>query len=648
MLNLLKKISDKIKANPVYIYFLLYFLFLLGLSFFRNASADESYYLKEAVLIAELMKKGLWLGDYGVGLHGILFKLPVGLAFIILGRPSIFVATLFTIILNVSSLFLFYKIIKRYFLKDNFAIWATILLSVAFHFLETTISFNRDIPAVFTVLLFLYLFLKNSNMWLIGFSLLLMLDAKEHVFLTVAPAYGIYLLISGFYKVRKVELWKKIKEILVKSLSGYFLSFVWIVLMFCTSIVPMNMFVASILGFTEGGLMWSASQFSIDAASQNLMYEGGKEIAKLSDIDLLRTALNCPAKDEENSINSNVVNEEVVTLEEKDKICESIFCKIMNLGDIVLSYIGKILYPRTFSFISIPKIMALPAIIYSLSLLITWLKKKDSRIILPIILLLNVLIVILRASHGRYLLCVAPIFVLLFVMFIKSCTGRPRFFRNTLIATTVFVFLGLFFESTFILPKIILEIVLLGLLWLIWIFRNKKKEFLNYAKYIFLMILWLGMFFTFGAFSYSIGQISSYIRYGNNRGTEEIVTEISAKEIIWINNYGSDDLVSVLRGNTFNEAEWYWRLASWIPKKSLLKTYGTNNTLSFEIINIENFKDQLEKNDVKKVILAVSIIESEKQPWSDYVEEFSSQEWLKLNKTLNLKNKIVYIYDVEN
>lgn len=648
MLNLLRKIYSKIKANPLYIYLLLYFLFLVTLSFFRNTSADETYYLKETVLIAELFKRGIWIGDYGVGLHGILFKLPAALAFIILGRPSVFIATLFTIIFNVSSLFLFYRIVKRFFLKGNFAIWATILLSVAFHFLETTVSFNRDIPAVFTVLLFVYLFLKNSNIWMIGLSLLLMLDAKEHIFFTVAPAYFIYLLINSLSRMKTVKIWENLKEFCVKCFSGYFFSLVWLVLMFCTSIVPMNMFVASILGFTDGGLAWSASQFSIDAASQNLMYEGGKEITKLSDIDFLNTVANCPQKEEVGSVESSATVAETVTSEKNENICESVLCKIINIGDVLLSYIGKILYPRTFSFISIPKIMAFPATIYAFSLLITWLKKKDKRVILPIALLLNVLIVVLRASHGRYLLCVTPIFVLFFVMFIKNCTDKPRFFRNTLIATTIFVLLGLLFESTFLLPKIILEVGLLLLLWLVFLLRTKNKKWLGYAKQLLFWGLASGMFFSFLASSYSIGQISSYIKYGKNRGTDEIVAEIPTEERIWINNYGSDDLVSVLRGNTFNEPEWYWELADWIPKKSLLKTYGTNNTLSFNFVTMEDFQEQIEKNHVQKVVLAVSMIKGEEAPWNNYVEEFASQEWLKLDKTLNLKNKVVYIYDVEN
>ncbi len=267
----IQKVKQLIKSNPIYIYIFFYFIVLVILSFFRHSSADESYYLRETMLISELLKKGEWIGNYGVGLHGFLFKLPVALVFILLGKPSVFVATLFTILLNIFSLVLFYKLVKKFFNKKDYATWATILLSVTFHYFGTSITFLRDIPAVFTVLLFLYLFLTKANSWKIGISLLLMLDAKEHVFFTVAPVFGIYSVINNFYFINISNGWKKLKNTLSEFFKGYFLSILWIVLMFTTSIIPINMFVASITGQIEEGITWNKSQFLSTSATENLM-----------------------------------------------------------------------------------------------------------------------------------------------------------------------------------------------------------------------------------------------------------------------------------------------------------------------------------------------------------------------------------------
>lgn len=641
MLKLINETCNKIKSNPIYVYILLYFTFLLVLSLFRNANADETYYLKETTLIAELLRNGIWIGDYGVGLHGFLFKLPVAILFMLTGEPSVFLATLFTIILNIASLLLFYKIVRKYFLNEKYAMWATILFSVAFHFIETSISFNRDIPAVFTVLLFIYLFLKNANMWLIGISLLFMLDAKEHVFFTVAPLYAVFILINQVSNIKKGNIGIAIKDVLGKLLSGYILPIIWIILMLTTSIIPINMFVASISGLTHSGLDWNKEQFSTEAASQNLIGETGKEIPEMSDLDV-----SCGEKESGNEGQSNLKKDSITSDIKYEK--QPFLCVVADFIDIIGGYIGKTLYPRTLSFISIPKIIALPAIIHAISLFLSWWRKKDKKYILPMILLFNVLVIIFRSSHGRYLLGVTPLFILFFILFIRDCLKKPKYFKNVLISTTIFVLLGLLFESTFVGLKIILELSLLILFWAIWYFRNKSEHFVNTIKFLFLSALSVGMFLTSLAFSLEIGQISSYFKYGYNRETESIIKEIKPQERLWINEYGSGDLINVYRKNYFNEPEWYWQLSDLVPKKGLLKTYTDNNTYTSDLVDIEEFKKYLENYEITKVALTVSTLKEDKFPAQDKLDALESEEWLKFEKRIELRNKVLYIFKVEN
>lgn len=625
----IRKILQSIKSNPIYIYIFFYFIVLVTLSFFRHASADESYYLRETMLISELLKKGEWIGNYGVGLHGFLFKLPVALMYLLLGKPSVFVATFFTILLSISSLILFYNLVKRFFKEESYATWSTVLLSVVFHYLSTSITFLRDIPAVFAVLLFLYLFLTKANSWKIGISLLILLDAKEHVFFTVAPVLGIYSIINNIYFRDISSIWEKIKTISLDFFRGYFLSILWIVMMFTTSIIPINMFVASITGQIKEGVTWHKSQFLSATATENLMSGQDKTIPLISIVD-------CEVKERNQ-------DDETSQKEDAYQSNNSILCTVVNIVNTIISYIGKTLYPRTFSFISIPKIIVLPSIVVALSLFKRWFKEKDRKVVLPIVFFLNVLFFILRASHGRYLLCVAPIFALFFVVFLKEAYKKKRSFRNVLIWTTIFVLLGLYFESTFVIQKIILECSLLVLLWSIYIFRGNKHLF-KISRTLFFVALVSGMFLTSLAFSYSIGQISSYMKYGNNRETLEIAEHLNEDEIIWINDYGSGELINFYRRNLDIEPEWTWQLEENLLKRELLEKRSTSNTFSSPIENIDDFQHELKEYNIEKVVMLVSTIDKEIFIAQDRIEELLSQEWLILIDKLELKNKDMYIF----
>ncbi len=611
MLKLMRQKLSRLKVEPFYLLLLFYTIFVLVQVFMRHASADEAYYFKETALLSELIKKGVWFGDYGVGLHGFLFKMPVAVGFLILGKVSVLFATLFTVCLSIGSLIIFYKILKEYFLRETYALWSVALLASSLQFLMTTISFNRDIPALFATLLFSYLFLKKSNIWLIGLSLLLIFDAKEHVFLTIAPVYGLYLFLEFLKNFSKISIVENIKKFFINIFSAYIFTVIWVLLMFYTSVLPVNMFVASIFGLVESGLEWNQSQFSTEFATQNTMGDSARDMPLLyySECD---SAL--PTK---------------------------IVCSTINVLNEIIVYVGKILYPRTFSFLSIPKIIAFPTIFYSFLLLKQWWKMKDKRYLFPAILLFNVLVMVLRASHGRYLLCVVPIFSLVFVLFLKDYLKKGKNSRTVLIATTIFVLFGLLFETTYIAPKIILEVGLLLLMWSIWFLPT-----FSYLSRLFLLGCVTGMFVTQLAFSFGIGQISTYLKYGYNMETKRIVAELDDSEKIWINDYGSGDLINVYRNNLFNNPEWNWDLADWLPKKSLLKVYSESNTYTSFINEIDVFQQYVFENQISKVVLVVSVLETEEFQNQKMLEEFWAQDWLEFERELELKNKKMYIFKI--
>ena len=624
----MKKLFKKIiKGDYIYLYIFVYLGFLIIRAFFRDATGDEVIYLRETTIISELIKKGIWFGDYAVGLHGFLFKLPVALLFILIRHSSVYIATAYTIFLSGATLVVLYKFLKKFFFTTLYSSLSVILFSVVFHYLDMSLSYNRDIPALFAVILFFYLFFNHSNRWLIGLSLLLLLDAKEHIFLTIAPFYLLYLIVEAFISLKIDTKRKVFKNLFIDSFSGYFPSILWVVLMFTTSIIPINMFLASIFGLIESGLDWSKSQFSLEAGTSNLLQEKIKEIPKITNF------LGC-------NIYSNI-----------DGLIKTsgnnFSCIIRNVLNTVGAYVGKIFYPTTFSFIAIPKIIALPAILVGIKQLNIWWKNKDKRYIFPVVFLFNIGIILFRASHGRYLLCIAPIFMVFFVIFIKDYLKDSKVLRNMIIPTVVFVIIGLFFESSYILPKIILELSLLFLLIILWYLSNKKIKRIVVFQMLFIGYLSTAMALVSLMFSFKSGQISTYRKYGYNRQTELIVENINREDVIWINDIGNNDLSSVFRYNMGSSPEWTWKLKAVVPKKNLLKIYSKSNTFTSSIIDMESFKKEIESNDINKVALIISTLENETFPNEDKLTELLSQDWIKYDRKVELKNKILFIFKVE-
>ena len=91
---MLKKLLNN--KNITIIFFLIWFLIFISLSLLRDSISDENIYLGNSVEIANIIQRGEWIGNYGIGLHGFLNKLLLGIVFIFTG-PSVFIATLLNI-----------------------------------------------------------------------------------------------------------------------------------------------------------------------------------------------------------------------------------------------------------------------------------------------------------------------------------------------------------------------------------------------------------------------------------------------------------------------------------------------------------------------------------------------------------------------
>ncbi|GEM_PF-1884523 len=614
----MKKIREFLQnINIDYVFYVLliaFFIFALFFSTYRDAIRDETIYIHETYLLSELIKNGIWFGDYAVGLHGFLFKIPPAILFIFTG-PSVALLTIYNILIATGVGYFLYRFLQKAFNWKATALLITGFVMANFHFILSTPTYLREMPSLLIIILFLYGILKNWKPWVLGIVLLLLLDAKEYLFFMFGSGYFIWVVIKYF---RLYEtLYSKIKYIILECIQLYILPLFWIVLMFTTSIIPVNMFVASILGLVDTGLEYTTQHFSADVATQNLL-EGGTESPRF------------------------YVSEDY-----------PIFLQyILNFLNSIISYIGKIFYPRTFSFLAIPKVIILPAVYMGFKVLKDSWKKKLSEInkfdlILPILMFVYLIIYLLRATHGRYLLPIAPVVGIYFVYFLYYGYHEKRALMKVLLATLVFVVIGFFFEMGYVPQKVILELSLFACIAI-----SVMKPF-NFGKdfYLLFKIFTIGLCVAamFGAsvlFAATQGQAKHSTLFGNNREIDNVVEMVPEDSRFWINNHESYDLMAVYIGQTYSWPEWKWQLAPYVPKKTLLQTYGEKYAFNKELYKVEDFWKYVSENDIEYVVLMKSKFEDVPFQDQEYLEDFKETKWLEKYEKQDMKGKEIYVFEV--
>jgi hypothetical protein len=177
--------------------------------------------------------------------------------------------------------------------------------------------------------------------------------------------------------------------------------------------------------------------------------------------------------------------------------------------------------------------------------------------------------------------------------------------------------------------------------------KKPNKEFLLYMIIIVISIFYLG---TSILASYSHGQIKGYSAYGYNRECEKIISLVDKKERIWINDIYWDKLPFILREEELGNPEWRWSLREWVPKKAMLLRNNEFRTYNFLWSEIEEFKIKLIENKIEKVIYIKldGTDPAGKIPLQDRLEILSEADWLILIDTVKMKNKQIYIWQVDS
>ncbi len=204
----------------------------------------------------------------------------------------------------------------------------------------------------------------------------------------------------------------------------------------------------------------------------------------------------------------------------------------------LIAYIGKLFYPRTFSFTSTPRFIIFPALLMSFLLFRRWRKEAEyEKLVLPLVFWGYMLIYWFRASLGRYMLPVVPLVMLFFIFFLLEGLKKKLFARNTIIATTIFTLTGFFFENKYPLIKLALMVFFLSVLWLIYQLQQKKVPRLPLYKLMYLSLITLFSVMVFIGTSFANGrQMGRYQVFGYCGQMDSIAQRFNAKERIWINH----------------------------------------------------------------------------------------------------------------
>jgi hypothetical protein len=585
------------------------------LSFLRDSRLDENIYIGDSVEITNILQRGEWIGDYGIGLHGFLNKFLIGIIFVFTG-PSVFVATLSNILFAIFSGILFYKMLIKYFkLSKVYSLLGVTLLFCSYQFFIYTPTFYRDIPALFFVLLVIYSILGKKSKWLIGLFLLLLLDSKEHVFYTMAPAFVVWIAINSLPLYKKNWI-KALKIFVVDNIKLFLPSLIFLILMFTTSLIPLNIYNANILGLVEGGLESMTSNFDLEVATYNRDVASNVDVAKVMPI---------------------------FSIPEGASALTNILFTFIN---VIFLYLGKIFYPRTFSFLSVPFIILVPSLCFAYRYFVNSYKEKEiEKLILPILLFFYISIYILHASISRYILPISPIIFLFFLLFFKDFSLEQKDAKKVLILTLIFALGGLYFEYSYIPIKIFINFLLFSIY--LYTYFGWKKNLL-YLKYLFILIVSAFSVGTCILASYSYGQIKGYRLYGYNRECEKIVSLTNKGEKIWINDIYWDRLPFILREENLGNPEWRWNLEEWLPKKEFLLKNNNLKTYNFYWNDINSFKEDIEVNGIQKVVYVELKVLNEKEniQLQDHKEILLDAQWLSLQDEIKMKNKIVYIFNV--
>lgn len=615
-LKLKYKKTDKKKLVIAII--ILYGILLSIIIRYRFAVYDEKLFLHETVMMSEILKDGHWIGNYGVGVHGFIFKLPVALIFMLTG-PNIYIATLFHVILSMLTAWIFYRFLTENFKIEKWSIIAVIMLLTNYTFFSYSTTFHREIPVLFALMLFIYYLFKYQNRFLLhAFLLLLILEAKEYVF------FALLLPISGYLFLLKYKNLKTFLTSFLYTFKGMAImlipSVMYFILMFTTSIIPVNMFNASFFTLTTN-----------------------------ADYQIVNTTTENALSDMSTYSNDNLIYKAV---EEKTSLAP--IASILLLG---LGYLEKLFYTTNFSFQGIPLIIIIISITSSIYLSIKWFKSDRKLLFLPLFYWGYFFIYMIRPSHQRYLLIIIPIAIIFFLYFLDLTINKwkefKKYFYVTMYLCMIVTAISILYQNFLDLRELfnifgtfVVTALLVGLYFL----KKHRKLIINL---IITFVVCASLFIS----SYALltkNQIYKSNLWGINGEADKIAELFDPEDVVFADCKSSDEseftyLINIYRANNYLPIEWTWEIDRTMVRRKL-DPVKVKEKFLYRITpeDTKTFRKYIKEYNINKILLLKSKVEGIEFPLERYIDVLKAKPWVKLDSVTQLKNKEIYIFIVDN
>ena len=147
-------------------------------------------------------------------------------------------------------------------------------------------------------------------------------------------------------------------------------------------------------------------------------------------------------------------------------------------------------------------------------------------------------------------------------------------------------------------------------------------------------------------FFYANGQLSYYLKWGNDYEVREVVSHFEDDEKILLNDVGWDLLPKVYRGDNQYNPEWKFELSNWVPRKKYLRMFERNNTYGIFGKTVEDDRIFASSVGIDKLGLMVSNLNEYTFGHQEKLEEYRNSTWLELIEIVELKNTKLYIFKV--
>jgi hypothetical protein len=196
-----------------------------------------------------------------------------------------------------------------------------------------------------------------------------------------------------------------------------------------------------------------------------------------------------------------------------------------------------------------------------------------------------------------------------------------------------------------ILASLVTVILIFGLF-----FAKKRKKL--FSKFV--ILFWIISSVSITGFAMiSKNQLYKSITWGINGETKEISEFFDDGDIIFADCKSSDlseftYLINIYRGNIYLPIEWHWEIdRSVVPRDLDAIEVRKKFFYYFDLEDWDGFKEYIIENDINKILLLKSEIDGVSFPLEDYIDVFRDEDWTTLNTVADMKNKKVYIFDVD-